>query len=1056
MRLRATCCVLVLMCGVSAVGGLEFELTLNPGWNLISVPIEPVSSTPGDMLEGIQTGPVWEWNGQAYRPADDIVPGRGYWVFVELPENRDGADDPVAVAVQGNAVRGVTRDLDAGWQLVGPITYPPYASLPLPPSTVPDDSLLGACWGWGPYGYALSHDLAPGTGAWAYVGESCEVRLSPDPQFEGAVMAYSPDVGQAQVHWPDAVDDQTVSSAMTYRVYAAPVGARGELIAPENLTSSVTGGTSAKLSGLVAGQDYDVAVLAEDQAGNRNWFNRVVLQTHIMAAENTLTTTPKELEATGADILAVSEDGTRVTVSDPTGLAVGDVIVFDNPNGQGLKRIVGMNAVRDGTELVTEDACLADVIGEGELRSSLLVSDMDAVPQSGGTRDGDLVYDDPAGAFSLGRSVLPDGREEAGEADGSAKGKVSFEAGLDVDYGIEFEPSFETHARFGWTGLTYCRLAAKGELSADASAIFHMSAKASYEDSRKVFSVSHTFFYAIGPCPACLPVWQDVGIDVYVAVDVQADATLDMEAVYKAIKTIEIGIEYSEGEWSPVTSDGFEQEMRFDVHAEGNLAATVSVYPRIWTRFYGMVSGRLYVVPELGLDSTVRFIPLPVELTKFDIGLEVDAFVEAAFGILDKDIDTWQSPHWTMLDMDLFSLPEIAFDNAADTITLGSPEEFRLDITDGVNNAVPAENITWWVEAAGRALPQIGPSGDRRSAEVTGAEEGTYTLWASCCGDSLLGNLGTRYASTEFTVAAGATTGEYLLIDLSGGPSASSYPVSSVDFLPDPIPDVYRTTKLVMRRIPAGTFTMGSPPDEVGRDDDETQHQVTLTEDFYIGVFEVTQKQWERVMGTWPGYFTNAAYRETRSVEQVSYDDIRGNSAGSGWPANNDVDADSFMGKLRAKTGLLVDLPTEAQWEYTCRAGTTTALNSGKNLTDLHDCPNMAEVGRYRYNGGQGYSSGCGLGNGTAEAGSYRPNAWGLYDMHGNVWEWCLDWHQYDLGSQAVTDPVGGSTGSFRVLRGGSWFNLAEYCRSAFRNWFGPNGRFGSYGLRVCSAPPGQ
>ena len=292
----------------------------------------------------------------------------------------------------------------------------------------------------------------------------------------------------------------------------------------------------------------------------------------------------------------------------------------------------------------------------------------------------------------------------------------------------------------------------------------------------------------------------------------------------------------------------------------------------------------------------------------------------------------------------------------------------------------------------------------------------------------------------------------YLVIDLSGGTNATSYPVSSLDAVPSGgWSDEHKTTKLVLRRIPAGIFTMGSPSGELGRYGDETQHQVTLTQDFYIGVFEVTQRQWELVMGNRPSYFNNTSYYQTRPVERVSYNDIRGTSAGAGWPGSGDVDVTSFIGKLRAKTGLILDLPTELQWEYACRSGTPTALNSGKNLTSTEIDPNMSEVGRYWYNGGSGYSSGGGTSVGSAAVGAYLPNAWGLYDMHGNVNEWCLDW--YDTYPGTVTDPVGASGGSYRVLRGGGWYDLARYCRSAYRNNSSPDDRGNYGGFRVCSAP---
>jgi formylglycine-generating enzyme required for sulfatase activity len=254
---------------------------------------------------------------------------------------------------------------------------------------------------------------------------------------------------------------------------------------------------------------------------------------------------------------------------------------------------------------------------------------------------------------------------------------------------------------------------------------------------------------------------------------------------------------------------------------------------------------------------------------------------------------------------------------------------------------------------------------------------------------------------------------------------------------------------------------MGSPAGELGRDGDEPQHAVTLTKDFYIGVFEVTQKQWERVMGNWPSYFTNASYRETRPVERVSYYEIRENPANSDdpavyWPSNELVNADSFMGKLRAKTGLSTfDLPTEAQWERACRAGTTNALNSGMDLTDIYQCPNMDVVGRYWYNGGSGNSANGDDSLGSAKVGSYLPNAWGLYDMHGNVWEWCLDW--YESAPAGALDPPGPASGSYRVLRGGSWFYYARHCRSANRCYYTPTYRgYHGGGFRVFLSPGRQ
>ena len=298
----------------------------------------------------------------------------------------------------------------------------------------------------------------------------------------------------------------------------------------------------------------------------------------------------------------------------------------------------------------------------------------------------------------------------------------------------------------------------------------------------------------------------------------------------------------------------------------------------------------------------------------------------------------------------------------------------------------------------------------------------------------------TYFGQEAFRPAGGNTNpdGQYLVIDLSGGANAEQYPTRWTDDKPDLSNDACRTTELWLRRIPAGTFTMGSPEGQLGREVDETQHNVTLSQDCFMGIFPVTQWQWELVMGNNPSDYKTAG--PGAPVEQVSYDDICG--ANRPWPKDASVSPDSFLGKLRAKTGLEgLDLPTEAQWDYSCRAGTTTALNSGKDLTSEATCPNLDEVGWYSENSGDT----------THAVGSKRPNEWGLYDMHGNVWEWCRDWGG-DYGGDAV-DPTGPASGSFRVSRGGGWSDGAWSCRSALRDNHAPGNRDDILGFRLALAP---
>ena len=283
---------------------------------------------------------------------------------------------------------------------------------------------------------------------------------------------------------------------------------------------------------------------------------------------------------------------------------------------------------------------------------------------------------------------------------------------------------------------------------------------------------------------------------------------------------------------------------------------------------------------------------------------------------------------------------------------------------------------------------------------------------------------------TDFTEEldenAGADMADYMVIDLADGPKTLSYPVRYTSTAPNLNNDVCRTTELWFRLIPAGTFIMGSPDTERGRNADETPHPVTLTKPFYMGIFQVTQTQYTLVMGG-----TNPAKEkgDPRPAERISYDMLRGSAAGSKWPLDNEVDPASFFGKLRAKTDLPIDLPTEAQWEHACRAATPNALNNGKDLTAEDKCPNLKHTARYHATANDGK---WGYSGKHTKVGMYQPNAWGLYDTHGNVTEWCLDW--YDLYPDALaTDPRGPDTGNGRIQRGGSYTAPASACRSAHR-----------------------
>lgn len=292
---------------------------------------------------------------------------------------------------------------------------------------------------------------------------------------------------------------------------------------------------------------------------------------------------------------------------------------------------------------------------------------------------------------------------------------------------------------------------------------------------------------------------------------------------------------------------------------------------------------------------------------------------------------------------------------------------------------------------------------------------------------------GVRFKSDNVVFTVSIRDWIYCVVDLSNGASAESYPVTYMNVIPrGGWTSEYKTTKLVLKRIEAGSFLMGGKV-------------VTLTKPFYIGVFEITQAQWQNVMGVEPGkkvtvgtqyymYYYNgrwtndSGHGDVYPCYNVKYSDLRGGVKGVQWPTAQAVDANSFMGVLQTKTGLDFDLPTEAQWEYACRAGTTTTYYWGTEADT-----------NYAWSNDNSYSPGRGCP--THPVGTRKPNGWGLYDMIGNVQEWCLDWYKSDW-TPSGEDPKGVISSGYRVVRGGDVETYSWACTSSLRRGYSPGSAF--------------
>ncbi len=266
--------------------------------------------------------------------------------------------------------------------------------------------------------------------------------------------------------------------------------------------------------------------------------------------------------------------------------------------------------------------------------------------------------------------------------------------------------------------------------------------------------------------------------------------------------------------------------------------------------------------------------------------------------------------------------------------------------------------------------------------------------------------------------------------------------------------------KMEMVLIPAGEFMMGSPESEKGHDEDEGPfHRIKITKPYYLGIHEITQGQWEKLMGTTP--WRDKLYAKPNSTHAVSdvcwyaavefcvklseKEGLRPCYRISSIKLKDDGTIDSAkLEVLSSGTGYR--LPTEAQWEYACRAGTKTRFSFGDDESQLGD---------YAWWGGLVVGNGnCVNEKYPHSVGQKKANAFGLYDMHGNVWEWCADWYDEDYyGKSPAVDPEGPSSGSSRVGRGGGWDYGARYCRSAYRSIFSPGYRDYFLGFRVALVP---
>ena len=296
-----------------------------------------------------------------------------------------------------------------------------------------------------------------------------------------------------------------------------------------------------------------------------------------------------------------------------------------------------------------------------------------------------------------------------------------------------------------------------------------------------------------------------------------------------------------------------------------------------------------------------------------------------------------------------------------------------------------------------------------------GTNSTSYTTPPTICPDSgtlfrCMASSGAESAYSDTAVLT-VTPARYRVVDLVTGD------VSIAAGVPDLLTnDEYKTTKIVLKLVQPGTFQMGDETG-LGGANELPVHTVNITKPFYVGVFEVTQRQWAEVEGTWPSYFTTSP--DKLPVEQVSWNDCQ-----------------AFLANLSSFAAFSFRLPTEAEWEYSCKAGTHTTWSHGSEPDNAYLwCASHAN-------------------NTTHEVGTRLPNPWGLYDMHGNVNEFCEDYYESPYPPGEVSDPTGPAAGTSRVFRGGGFASFHEGCRSSFRGLSGEAGTDIGGGFRMAASVP--
>jgi len=658
-------------------------------------------------------------------------------------------------------------------------------------------------------------------------------------------------------------------------------------------------------------------------------------------------------------------------------IIAGKIIKNDTLKGGYLRRVSSIDTLDEVLKIETEFASLSEAVEHGEIDTTFQLT----ISQNNMLRSGrhELATMQMVHAAE-GVSVTDYGIDLSGVTlySGSAEG---FDLDVTITDGeISFEPLFSFGGKIEWFKLTEFHTTAGGELSFDCNIQATSTGELEYSKEKTIASFRHYAYQQIGP----LPVVEKITLSFIAGFDLNSNGEIDVQSGFESSYGLELGARYNQ-DWSPSWQEVWEPNGNFVVlpiiwNQSTGVTLQGYVKARIDVELYTVTGPYMEGKPYLEFDANIQTVP--ESSWNWDLYAGVIGALGFQVSILDYELADFNKPlvDWrrTIASGSNENAPTVSIISPDDGSTFSSGDMiiFEGEAEDPQDGILSGSDLVWTSDKDG----QIG-TGSSLDASGLSVNQHIITLTAS---DSH-GNTG----SDIITITV--------------------YSSSNDDFT----------------LIPAGTFTMGSPTDEPGRYNNESQHQVTLTKGFYMSKYEVTEEWWYEVMGGTP---TTSQYPKIYVSWQEAIEFCNELSIIEGYTPvytingpEGDVTWNQIANGYR--------LPTEAEWEYACRATTTMAFNNNTNC--------LSSDTEANYDGNYPLDD-CSTGlfrDGRTTVGTFPPNDWGLFDMHGNVWEWVWDGYRSDYENLPAEDPVYNDVGpeATRLGRGGSWNYYARACRSAYR-----------------------